>query len=329
MNELLRRLYFPLLTPEGETTSGDAPSDTPKGGEGDTQPNKGGGGDESATLRARIAALEQERDRERSSLGELRESLRLATRPGAEPDKVERATRRLLAESGYSASEIEQYLQDQKAPPEQPAPRGNGRTTPDPEDEGGEGEEDSPLTRRIRELEEKLEHVDRRTGAEIRKGLEIALRNESKEALTGNKELGTLIQTLFPDDEAGDRKASSQRDAVASDLREMVEQKARAILAKKKAETGTWDDRWIKDASKEAATFVYEKYRRMVPDPSKIKGSINTDEFEAIRKTKPVDPPKYERGEEVDVQLGRQRRYAEDRILRAAASVMDNEKNRI
>lgn len=318
MFKLYGRGWFPYLSPEGDAGSGSGSGDTGTGGEGG---DKGAGEskEDPSVLRSRIAELEGKLKTRETEYEGFKQEVALLTNGSTDAAAIERATRRVLKDSGWSAPDIEQYVA-RLGKGEEQEPRGRGKQGEQEEEE----EEEGILDRQLKDLSQKVERVERNTVRETQARLEATLRSERKEALTQHKGLGTLLGTLFPADEDGDSKASaSRRDEVLAELHELADRKARSILAQRKAATGTWDDKWVKEASREAAEDVYQRYKKIVPDVSRIKQSVGPDEFEDIKKRQPIQHKAYTKGVPLDQQLEHNRLAAVDAVLRAASSIND------
>lgn len=307
MNELIRRTRL-YLAPDADTG-------------GDTPKPEGGGGPSVAELQAKIAELEGRAGKAtelEKTYQQLRDELSVVVNGSADDAKAEAATRSVLRTIGWDSARIEEHirqLKDTSTPEPRKAPGGK---TPTPEDET---EEEGELQKELKETREEIRRVQELQGKQERGRLEGVLRTEVQQALTGHKELGTLVETLYPV-ETGDSKAKAKRDDVLAELQSMTDRRARELLGEMRAQRGPVQETWFQEAATKAAKEVHARYLKLVPDLSKrLKSSDGEDGFEFLKGSKPIEPVKYQKGKPVADQLQASRDWAVDAIARAASTV--------
>ena len=315
MNDRFRLLYAPDGDAGAAGATGDAGAPADKG----AAPSQ----DEGIRLsKADYEALIQaktERENLRKEVEGARTSYKRALgvlSPTADPAASLEDTKAILKEAGYTPDQVRQY-EETVLKPQAPAgdkgkPKGKAR-----DDGPMEGDDDT-----LSEMKKDLEDLKRQKAEDRYAYLTGQLKTSSRNSLDKNKDLGTLIDklvSLHPDE---DGKADERKEQVSQTLLGEIEREAQDRLRERRTKMrGAWDDGWIKEEAEAAAKAVYGKYKSMVGDVSRLGPSSDSVGAEDLfLKQKPVPEPVYKRGikpADLDKQVGD---WAQDQLLRAAAT---------
>lgn len=235
-------------------------------------------------------------------------------RTDTDPKAAQESLRVVMAETGYTPEQIEAYLAEQAGEPE-PTPakgasKGRGAPAePDPE---------------VVQLRETVASQGATVSALRKNQLESLVDASIKTAVDTNKDLGTLIETLagFSDTEGEQASVDEARSTIAAEVHRDTLDRLRERRARESQANGrdTWNDAWIADEAVKAAKAAHAKFKRFVPDPSKLGRAPNADAWvDEIKDAAPVKAPVYAKGSsKSDVRQG-MKDWAVDHLLRGVA----------
>jgi len=168
----------------------------------------------------------------------MQKNLQVLLREDADPEDSAKAMVGLLTSvGGYSEEEAREYVE---------AKLGGGKK--------GERAEDQ-LTKKLGELEERQRKTDHQQ-------LARELDSRVGEVLKDNEKLETLMR--FLDEDEGQSKARET-------LRREIRQETLARLqSRNKSQPGGFNLGWIQEETTKAADAVYDKFRSVIGDPSKL-----------------------------------------------------------
>jgi hypothetical protein len=246
---------------------------------------------------------------EATKLREYNEQARklIAPNQGGTEDR-EQAIRFLMTQEGYSPEDINEYVNWSSEMGQEPTqeyyeePQYDGTIT----DEEVQQQYYQEQMMREQEQQRMSEIEDRqsRIGTEMMK-----------------KEMSSAIDTIM-----GSSKDISKLMGVSEGeennrgdiLRHEVETAMMDSLRRRRASGETFNNNWFTEEAGNAAKSVYDKFRSVIGDPDKIQRSPETATEDSLFNKPPVDPPKYERGDDMgDINI-KARDWTLDTLLRGA-----------
>lgn len=222
----------------------------------------------------------------------------------------ENAVRYLMGQEGYETEQINEYLQ---------TIQGVGGTEETPQQEGQQ-EMNDPRVQENQQRLQQLEQSSRQMNVDfLRQNLNATV----EEVMASNEKVQTLInrgRDLDPGNEA-DRLAS---------IRRQVENQLVENVRSRKTKGESFNLNWFKEEGTKSADIVYDRVRSVIGDPNKIGRSPETASGEESFYVgqKPVDPPKFESGDNVGTVETKVREYNVDTLSRLATD-LSNEGSKI
>jgi hypothetical protein len=288
--------------------------DTMDQGGGSPMPETGGG-DQIPLSRAEYEKLVRQAARSEDLESRLKQGeqdwnhVRNVLRPGGDPSEVEQSVRQLMAREGYSAQEIEQYVQEMND--DDASVQEEGGDEYDPEEEAAK--------QFVKKTTGEIENLKEITRRNEKNRLESTLDETVDMAIDDDTPLGTLfniISSTYEDDD-NNEQASLLLETMMGDVkRETLER----LRIRRIREGGRWSDGWIQEEAAQAAKAVHGKYRLLVPNPSKLgRSSDYSAEQDYVTNTQPVKAPEYKRGMNPADVSREARGWAVDQLLRASA----------
>jgi len=229
------------------------------------------------------------------------------------PEKVQEATRKVLAKAGWTQAQIDAHL----AGTQEPQPKAPKGKAPPREDK----EEDEPSELEV--MRQELGTIKQQQGKTEVQRLNQLMQAQVGGAVDTTKELATVMATLVKANAPEDsEKAKAYEGNLRSTVVAEVNRELLDRLRTRRAQNGNrWDDTWVADEAANAAKAVAAKYRAFVPDPSRIGRSEETgaaDDF--LTNTQPVAAPEYKKGKTTMSDAQSQlREWAADQLIRGAS----------
>lgn len=286
------------------------------GGSSAPTPETGGGGETQIPLsRAEYDKLMRQASKAQELESRMKEAeqdwghVRNLLRPGGDPSQVEDSIRKVMSKEGYSADEIEEYIQEQ---------RGEDQGEVEPSIE--EVDENSDAVEFVRTTKSEIEGLKATARKSERARLETILDNTVDSTIDEDTALGKLITTLAPslqEEEGGTERVEYLYNTLLGEVkRETLER----LRVRRIREGGRWNDSWIQEEAANAAKSVHGKYRAIYPNPSKLgRSSDYSAEQDYVTNTQPVKAPEYKRGMNPADVSREARGWAVDQLLRASA----------
>lgn len=237
-------------------------------------------------------------------------------RTDTDPKAAQESLRVVMAETGYTPEQIEAYLAEQAGEPEQAPAKGQGQG----KGRGAPAEPDPEVV----QLRETVATQGATVSALRKNQLESMVQVSIKTAVDTNKELATLIETLagFSDEEGGQAGVDEARSTIAAEVHRDTLDRLRERRARESQANGrdTWNDAWIADEAVKAAKAAHTKFKRFVPDPSKLGRAPDAEAWvDEIKDAAPVKAPTFTKGSaKSDVRKG-MKDWAVDHLLRGVA----------
>lgn len=237
---------------------------------------------------------------------------------GTDAETIVPSVRRILNRQGFTQEQIDAYIASRIQPhsdPTKPDPSRKRGENPKPDhDEEDPEDESTILDRRIQSIEEKSRRQELRA-IESRTALAI------DESLDTNDGLATLMESLAgPDPKDEDRidktRLGSVRDTIASEVRREL---LNALHRRTQNNRGVFSEDWIPEEAKRATTRVYDKYKTLVGDPSRLRRSNPiVEDAELGLPEKPVPQPARRKGMTVDQAQNESKNWLVDQFARMA-----------
>jgi len=90
-------------------------------------------------------------------------------------------------------------------------------------------------------------------------------------------------------------------------------------LKKRRASGETFNANWFDEEAGKATKFVYDKFRSVIGDPDKIQRSPETaTDSDSLFNKPPVDPPEFEKGDDMGALSVKSHDWTLDTLLRGA-----------
>lgn len=198
----------------------------------------------------------------------IAEASSLLLRTDTAPQKREQAIRFLMEQNGYTAEQIEGYMQ--QAAPQAPA---------------GQEQQPNELVQAVQETQEATRQL---RVSHMRQSMDQALERE----FDSKAEVGVLLGQL-----KSYQGEKHDREKLLPILREKIRREALDRLKLRRAKVGSFQEGWIPEEVSAAAKAVAEEYRTVIGDVSLIGASPETvsgeDEF---LKSTPVKAPEFKAG---------------------------------
>jgi hypothetical protein len=255
---------------------------------------------ESEALRLKLKSAEED-------LGHVNTLLR----PGSDPSASEASVRRLMARTGYSSAEIEDYIRSTRETPETPEPKGRGSQDDD--------EDESEAAQFVQQTRASLEELREATRRQDRNRLEGQMKEALNGTLDSRTDLGKLYKAISQSRDSegqGETETANLRETLLSDVRRETLDRLRA---RRLQSGGAWRDEWINEEAAKAASAVYGKFKLLVPNPSRLGRTEDlTDEQAYVSQNKPVSAPVWKKGKSMDEVSKEAHDWAVDTLLRAS-----------
>ena len=251
---------------------------------------------------------------EAAKLKEYNEKAQILIKPGGASDtERESAVRYLMSQEGYSAEDINEYIDWTKnaaveaesmqyeEPQQQPQ---------QPQEEVSQEEmaayqqyqEQLYMQEQERQRMENIEKRQDRMGADMMK-----------------KQLNESLESAFSSDENIKKLMDlSENDNRSQILKTEVETQMLEGLRQRRAAGESFNANWFAEEAGKATKLVYDKFRSVIGDPDKIQRSPETATEDSLFNKPPVDPPKYEKGDDMGSINTKTRDWTLDTLLRGA-----------
>jgi len=249
-------------------------------------------------------------------LKEYNENARKLISPnGVNDDNREQAVRYLMSQEGYAPEDINEYIEWTKQieqPTAEPAPE----STYDPE---LTLENDYPEEPQFNEAQYQQEMMMREQ--EQMRMAEIENRQQKLGTEMMRKEMTSALESAFTQSEEikklmGVNEEGNNRKDI---LRGEVETIMMENLRKRRASGENYNPNWFAEEAGNATKLVYDKFRSVIGDPDKIQRSPETaTDSDNLFNKPPVDPPKYEKGDDMGSINTKTREWTLDTLLRGA-----------
>lgn len=264
------RHFFPLFAPD-DATSATTTTTTSAG----TNTPPAGDAAEIARLRAEAA----EAAKLRTQLEATQTRIKTLFAPNADENARKAAVRQSLAESGWSAADIEAWEARQQGDGRGNQPKGKGRQQDD-DDAEDDGQEDEPSE--VQQLKERLARIEAQAQDSDREQTTHLLSNTIRDAVDGNKDFKAVLSRIQEHGTEDDRKFIKE---VLPDIHEEVRVATLQEIRAKQTRTGLKPNKsWIPEASATAASKVLGKYTRLVSSASRIGSDSAMDDLNELLK---------------------------------------------
>ena len=247
-----------------------------------------------------------------AQLKEYNEQAKLLISPNSgDTETRENAVRYLMTQEGYSSQDIEEYI--------------SWTNNTAQEIEGSEAQNEQPIYEQPQydqaqqaQYEEQLrmqEQERNRLGELEERQSRISsemMKKEMDEVLQSRFDSSDDIRKLMGVVEEGD---ASERLNV---LKKEVETTMLEGLRSRRQAGENFKKSWFDEEASKATKLVYDKFRSVIGDPDKIQRSPETATEDSLFNKPPVDPPKYEKGDDMgDINI-KAREWTLDTLLRGA-----------
>ena len=245
-------------------------------------------------------------------LKEYNEQARKLMSPTGTNDATrEQAIRYLMTQEGYTPDDINQYINWTNEMGQEPEQQYEQPQYEEPQPQEGLTEEQlqqqyyqEQMMReqdqaRMREIEARQSRI----GTEMMKK---EMSNAIDSTMASNDQISKLLGI---NEESGDRKDV---------IRQEVEAAMMASLRQRRASGENFNNSWFTEEAGKAAKTVYDKFSSVIGDPDKIQRAPETAAQDSLFNKPPVDPPKYERGDDMGKINNKTRDWTLDTLLRGA-----------
>tara|TARA_R100000664_G_scaffold33888_2_gene52532 strand:+ start:4205 stop:5122 length:918 start_codon:yes stop_codon:yes gene_type:complete len=245
-------------------------------------------------------------------LKEYNEQARKLMSPTGTNDATrEQAIRYLMTQEGYTPDDINQYINWTNEMGQEPEQQYEQPQYEEPQPQEGLTEEQlqqqyyqEQMMReqdqaRMREIEARQSRI----GTEMMKK---EMSNAIDSTMASNDQISKLLGI---NEESGGRKDV---------IRQEVEAAMMASLRQRRASGENFNNSWFTEEAGKAAKTVYDKFSSVIGDPDKIQRAPETAAQDSLFNKPPVDPPKYERGDDMGKINNKTRDWTLDTLLRGA-----------
>ena len=250
---------------------------------------------------------------EATKLKEYNEHAKTLISSGQHSDEArETSVRYLMSQEGYTPEEINEYVNWSQnvgtdEPSEQPVYE---QPTPTYQEEETQNDyyqqyqQETAMREQENNRMHEIEERQHRLGADMMK-----------------KELSTAIDSTFTSNEAIQKLMSieSGGDNRQQIIKSEIENATLDGLRRRRAGGESYNPNWFAEEASKAAQLVYDKFRSVIGDPDKIQRSPETaTDSDSLFNKPPVEPPKYEKGDNMGDINVKAREYTLDHLLRGA-----------
>ena len=229
-----------------------------------------------------------------AELHKFRESTMRLMDPDADPGAKKEDARSMLLSAGYSPDQVEEWIQVYD---EQEQPMAENSQQP---------MQDETARRDNARMQEEINRIRAQN-------LKTQMENEISSAVENNEDSKVLIDWIKST--RGDDALSSARERIT----EQVRANALENLRRRRDQSGTFEDSWVAEEVKKAATKVSQDMLTVIGDTSKIgRVSETAGQTETLSRRKPVELPDNKGKSFGDVE-GQLRDWTTDQILRSLA----------
>ena len=252
---------------------------------------------EIAQMQSRSTQLEEAYE----ELADFRNSTMRLMDPSTDTDTRKSDLRNVLHSSGYSDSQVEEYIKvyDNQGTAPQMSNENNPTPPPAPMEDHSAREQNARLQEQVSQMRARA--------------LNDSLEKEVSSAITGEEKGKVLTDWMKSNHDA------ESLGAATSSLEQRVRGKALENLRARRNQAGTFEESWVSEEVKKAAADVAQDMLTVIGDPSKIGRVTETEgQGEPLYRRKPVELPSNEGKTfgEVEAQL---RDWTSDQILRSLA----------
>ena len=229
------------------------------------------------------------------------------------PQERESAIRYLMTQEGYSPNDIEEYIG-----------WSNDATsdTSQQEHQGGEIPNQDFYPEQDPQMEQYLQEQERMKEQEQQRMMQIEDRQSQLSTEMMKRDMNTALNSTVEDSDKFKKllSLSSGEDSKSSEiLRQEVESAMMQNLRNRRTKGESFNKSWFGEEASNAVNLVYDKFRSVIGDPDKIQRSPETaTDSDNLFNKPPVDPPKYEKGDDMGKINVKTREWTLDTLLRGA-----------
>lgn len=191
---------------------------------------------------------------------------------GKDPADIDRRTRQLYADAGYTMQQIDEMMKG-TIEAETQAPQGKKGRAAEEDDEGP-----SELDQKLDTLSQNVESLTKAQQEDWYRRHTQMLNEQTGQALDSSRELRTMLDTLvkFRLPESSDQQAVQEyQTPIRQEVREEVLRAVKAALREEQSRSGQqWNPNWmvtlVPKAAQDAVKKAVESRSRYLPDPSKL-----------------------------------------------------------
>lgn len=249
---------------------------------------------------------------ENTQLREYNDNAKLLISPNAGDDNSrETAIRYLMTKEGYSPQDVEEYINWTNDTTEEMSPQTPNQN---PQIQQEQVEYDPAAQQYYEEQMRMQENEKMRLGELEERQSRISsemMKAEMNKALDTSFTSSDQIKKLM-----GIHEEDSSREQV---LKTEVESLMIEGLRKRRQAGENFNKNWFTEEAGKATKLVYDKFRSVIGDPDKIQRSPETaTDSDSLFNKPPVDPPKYEKGDDMGDINVKARDWTLDTLLRGA-----------
>ena len=241
---------------------------------------------------------------------------------GSDDLSRENAVRYLMTQEGYTPQDIEEYITWTNQPPE--PQEESVEMQPDPElfkPQAEENYDPDQLLLQQQQEQYRMQQEQLMQEQEQQRLNQIEDRQQRLGAEMMKKELNNALNNTISTDEnikklMGLESGGENRQEV---LRHEVEAAMLESLRNRRAAGENFNPAWFTEEAGKAAQTVYDKFRSVIGDPDKIQRSPETvTDSDSLFNKPPVNPHKYEKGDDMGTINVKTREWTLDTLLRGA-----------
>ena len=247
-----------------------------------------------------------------AQLKEYNEQARKLMSPTGTNDATrEQAIRYLMTQEGYTPDDINQYINWTNEMGQEPEQQYEQPQYEEPQPQEGLTEEqlqqqyyqEQMMREQDQERMREIEARQSRIGTEMMKK---EMSNAIDSTMSSNDQISKLLGI---NEESGGRKDV---------IRQEVEAAMMASLRQRRASGENFNNSWFTEEAGKAAKTVYDKFSSVIGDPDRIQRAPETAAQDSLFNKPPVDPPKYEKGDDMGKINNKTRDWTLDTLLRGA-----------
>lgn len=221
------------------------------------------------------------------------------------------ALRSVLKDAGYSDKAIQKYINENVEADEEPAPA-NRRGRQRAEDEEVDENEDLSTIKA-----QQAQIIEQQRAMRLRE-LQGLLETETSKHLSSKAGLGDILSKLRTSAAQLEGEDASGVEETISEISKEFKDRVTAQLHARKQATGRFDESWFAEEAKKASDALSKKYKPLViPHPSRLGRSGETDGDDFLLPDKPVELPDPKKKMSAEDLKAKVTDWASDKLLRA------------